>query len=384
MTTQETHTTQEADLRRRDEVIAGENAARSPENREGMRGDSLSQALPQAMMQEGADTILLVDDEPHVISALNRTLRNFPYQVLTAGSGSQALSIMETTIIKVIVSDEQMVGMRGTELLAEVQRRFPHTVRIMLTGHATLEATTRAVNEGGVYRFLTKPWDEAILLLSLSAATEKYNSDAEKRRLQDALQQSEERYRTVVEQSPQPVVVHRDGTIIYANPAAIRMFGATSLEDLAGKPLLDRIHPDDHEAVLARVQKMTSDGARSPMVERRYRKFDGTIIDGEVQGTPIIYDGVPAIHAAIHDITERKQVQKALEEERRRLQQALDEVRTLRGIVPICAYCKKIRDDAGYWNQVEKYVSDHTDAKFSHGICPACFEKEMREIETST
>ncbi|MFZ4440628.1 MAG: GAF domain-containing protein [Syntrophales bacterium] len=71
----------------------------------------------------------------------------------------------------------------------------------------------------------------------------------------------------------------------------------------------------------------------------------------------------------------------ALKEERRQLQQALDEVRTLRGIVPICAYCKKIRDDEGYWNQVEQYVSKHTEAKFSHGICPACFEREMKRIE---
>jgi PAS domain-containing protein len=82
------------------------------------------------------------------------------------------------------------------------------------------------------------------------------------------------------------------------------------------------------------------------------------------------------------DITKRKQAEEALEEERRRLQQALDEVKTLRGIVPICSYCKKIRDDTGYWNQVEKYVSDHSDAKFSHGICPACFEKEMKEIKS--
>jgi len=73
----------------------------------------------------------------------------------------------------------------------------------------------------------------------------------------------------------------------------------------------------------------------------------------------------------------------ALEEERKRLQQALDEIRTLRGIVPICAYCKKIRDDEGYWDHVEKYVSAHTDAKFSHGICPSCFEREMKGIETS-
>ena len=65
------------------------------------------------------------------------------------------------------------------------------------------------------------------------------------------------------------------------------------------------------------------------------------------------------------------------------LQNALSEVKTLRGIMPICSYCKKIRDDEGYWNQVDQYVSAHTDAKFSHGICPACFEREMKGIETS-
>jgi PAS domain S-box-containing protein len=85
---------------------------------------------------------------------------------------------------------------------------------------------------------------------------------------------------------------------------------------------------------------------------------------------------------AIEDITERKQVERALEEERRQLQQALDEVKVLRGILPICSYCRKIRDDDGYWSQVEKYVSDHTDARFSHGICPACYESEMKKLNS--
>jgi sensor histidine kinase YesM len=80
-------------------------------------------------------------------------------------------------------------------------------------------------------------------------------------------------------------------------------------------------------------------------------------------------------------INDRKQAEAALEDERRQLQQALDEVRTLRGILPICSYCKKVRDDKGYWNQVEQYVSDHTDAKFSHGICPSCYEKEMKKLD---
>ena len=80
------------------------------------------------------------------------------------------------------------------------------------------------------------------------------------------------------------------------------------------------------------------------------------------------------------EMAQKKRAEEALEEERRRLQQALDEVRTLRGIVPICASCKNIRDDKGFWNQVEKYVSDHTEAEFSHSICPDCAEKLYPEL----
>ena len=280
---------------------------------EQMAVETEARERPQAILQMDNDTILLVDDEPGVLSALTRALRNTGYQVLTSGGAGEALSIMETTKIKVIVSDEQMVGMKGSELLAEVQKRFPHTIRILLTGHATLEAATRAVNVGGIYRFLTKPWDDGMLRLALSAATEKYNSDAEKRRLQDALLQSEERYRTVVEFSPHAVVVHRDGTIIYANPAAIRLFGAMSRQDLAGSPLIDRIHPDYRQTVLERVLKMATEGVSSPMIEMKYLRLDGTIITVETQWTPILYDGLPAIHSAILDITGRKRAEEALQ-----------------------------------------------------------------------
>jgi len=75
------------------------------------------------------------------------------------------------------------------------------------------------------------------------------------------------------------------------------------------------------------------------------------------------------------EIARRKEIEAALEGERQHLAQALEEVRTLRGILPICAICKKIRDDKGYWNQVEEYVSDHTEARFSHGICPDCMDR---------
>lgn len=129
------------------------------------------------------DLVMLVDDEANVLSALTRALIDEPFEVITASSGLEALEIMEGKTIKVIVSDERMVGMQGSELLAEVKRRSPHTVRILLTGHATLDAAMRAVNVGEIYRFFLKPWDDTQLCFALKSAIEKYDLETENRRL---------------------------------------------------------------------------------------------------------------------------------------------------------------------------------------------------------
>ena len=136
----------------------------------------------------------------------------------------------------------------------------------------------------------------------------------ESRIMMTALQQSEQRYRAVVEWSPYSIVIHRDLKIIYVNPAAIKMFGASSAEDFVGTKILDRVHPDCHQGVLDRIRRGIDEGLNAPLAEFKYFKFDGTIIDVEVQGTPITYDGALCIHAAMRDITERKQAEAALRE----------------------------------------------------------------------
>lgn len=129
---------------------------------------------------------------------------------------------------------------------------------------------------------------------------------------EQALRESEERSRTLVEWSPESIAVHRDGGLIYANPAAIKMYGAESARDLVGTPILDWIHPDCHELVLARVKSIAEHGVSTPMIEEKHLRLDGTVIDVEVQGTSIAFDGAPAVHVVMRDVTCRKRAEEEL------------------------------------------------------------------------
>lgn len=114
--------------------------------------------------------VLFVDDEELVAHSLKAALWNSVYQVATANSAAEALELLERQEFDVIVSDERMPGMSGAELLAAVRRRFPRTVRMIFTGFVDHEATIRAINEGEVFRYLTKPCRLPELEEALAAA----------------------------------------------------------------------------------------------------------------------------------------------------------------------------------------------------------------------
>ena len=107
--------------------------------------------------------LLLVDDEEDVLIALSRQLHREGYQILTTTSPLQALEMLATHRVGVIVSDALMAEMPGAELLRRVKGLYPGIVRIMLSGHAELQSVTEAINEGAVYKFITKPWDDGLL-----------------------------------------------------------------------------------------------------------------------------------------------------------------------------------------------------------------------------
>ena len=108
-------------------------------------------------------TLLLVDDEPGIRAALTRMLRGDGYQILTASNGAEGLEILAVNPVQVIISDQRMPGMSGTEFLNIVKELYPDTVRIILSGYTDIEVVTESVNRGAVFKFLTKPWDDDLL-----------------------------------------------------------------------------------------------------------------------------------------------------------------------------------------------------------------------------
>jgi two-component system, probable response regulator PhcQ len=147
-------------------------------------------------------TVLLVDDEPHVLDALKRALRREPFQCLTATSGSAAQELLARHPVDVVISDEQMPGMSGSVLLSLVRRQFPRAIRIILSGQATLEAAVRAINEGEVYRFFLKPCDPADLASTIHHALAHKRLEEKSRRLLREFQKQASRLARMEHGSP--------------------------------------------------------------------------------------------------------------------------------------------------------------------------------------
>ena len=160
--------------------------------------------------------------------------------------------------------------------------------------------------------------------------------------------------------------------IVHASAGAVRIYGE-SRRDLPLSAVQQYVFPDDRPRLDAALRALVDRGEPYDMEFRIHRADDGAEV---VVHSWAEYDPVRrTVFGVLQDITERKRVQVERENLILELQSALEHIRTLKGIVPICASCKKIRDDRGYWEQVEAYLSRHTDVRFSHGICPECMAK---------
>ena len=148
---------------------------------------------------EGSDasaaTILCVDDEPNILASLRRLFRKESFRVLCADSAAAGVAVLEQEQVDIVISDMQMPQMNGTEFLECVRRRWPDTLRLLLTGHADVESTISAINRGEIYRYITKPWNESALLLVIRDALARQQLEREKLRLEALTRQQNEALR---------------------------------------------------------------------------------------------------------------------------------------------------------------------------------------------
>lgn len=158
------------------------------------------------------------------------------------------------------------------------------------------------------------------------------------------------------------------------NPAWELTLGFT-LEELMSKPFIEFVHPDDRERTLAQNAEVRG-GGQAIAFENRYRCKDGSYRWFRWNAAPD--KGEKVIYSVARDVTDSKLAEAEREQLVQQLQATLAELRTLQEILPICSYCRKIRDDESYWHSVEDYISRHTSSRFTHGICPSCAESHFQ------
>lgn len=129
-------------------------------------------------------TILCVDDEPNILSALRRLFRPHGYRILTADSGAAGLAVLESEPVDLVISDMRMPQMDGAQFLARVRQHWPGTMRLLLTGYADIQSILDAINQGEIYRYVTKPWDENDIVLVVRHALERRALEQDKLRLE--------------------------------------------------------------------------------------------------------------------------------------------------------------------------------------------------------
>ncbi|WP_052959148.1 PAS domain S-box protein [Methanoculleus sediminis] len=194
-----------------------------------------------------------------------------------------------------------------------------------------------------------------------------------RKQMEDALRESEERYRSLVELMPDAVVVHRDGIIVYVNPACVRIAGGRSPEDIVGKPLDLFVSPEYRERIAGHIRRMEQEGTSTPLAELGLRTLDGRTIQVDITATPILYRGRPSIMVVFRDIAERKQAEAKL---RAVMERAHLRATELDATLASIASGVIIYDTTGAIVRVNEAVRKMID-RTSMSLDPICFEERQ-------
>jgi diguanylate cyclase (GGDEF)-like protein/PAS domain S-box-containing protein len=248
--------------------------------------------------------ILVVEDESIVAADIQDRLEALGYEVpATVGWGEKAVELAGSLRPDLVLMDIQLKGrMDGVEAADQIRQRFGIPV-VYLTANADHPTVQRAkVTEP--FGYVIKPFEERELQTTIEVALYKH-------RAEQTLRESEERYRLLVELSPEAIVVQSDGRIVYANPAAASLFGAESADTLLRFGVANFVHPDHRENFLARENHLR-ENQQSNLKAEKFVRLDGQLRDVEVVMASVTYGGRPATQILTRDITERRRAEEQL------------------------------------------------------------------------
>ncbi len=259
--------------------------------------------------------ILMVEDEEHDATLVQHTLKEggFSFSFKRVDNEEGFLRALGQFHPSVILSDHGLPAFDGFTALSLAQKEAPDVPFIFVTGSLGEEMTIKALKSGAT-DFILKH-----RLGGLPPAVHRALRQAEfrvlRRKAEEALQSSEERYRTLVELSPDALFVQIDEKIVFINSAGVKLFGAAAPEEIVGKELRELVPRDSWKSLQQRLRRMRDEGKPLPFVEQKWLKHDGTRLDVEVAAAPLIFEGQAAAQVIAHDVTDRKRA----EEEIRRL-----------------------------------------------------------------
>jgi PAS domain S-box-containing protein len=266
------------------------------------------------MMDKKPMKVMLVDDDPDLREALSDILKIKGFESVPADTGAAALARIEQQDIDVALIDLKLEDISGLEVLRGIKERSPDTECILLTGYASQATAIEAINLGA-YAYFQKPYDVEQLLVVIRRA-------AEKREAEEALKKSESRFRALIENSAEMIlVINETGAIQFASPSVEPIMGYKS-EDAIGRNFLEWVHPEDLPLAMEALDSRSKIPGTAPnsMIVRG-RHIDGIWRFMEVLGTNLLADdAIRGIVLNVRDVTERKRAEDALRESEKKYQ----------------------------------------------------------------
>lgn len=322
-------------------------------------------------MSDGETKILLIEDDAGDADFLSELMQSYgqaEFRTQWERTLQTGLNALGERKFDLVLLDLGLPDCQGLETLQRIRNTAPATPIVVLTGFDDETAAVDAVKIGAQDYIVKTDLNERALIRAIRYALERD-------RLKKELERSETSFRNIVETTLEGIwIISETGITIFVNDQMCRMMGY-SPEQMLGRDFTDFM--DDEWSVQAREKLQQRRQGIAERYEFKFRRKDGAPFWSFISSNPLFdLDGnIVSVLGMMTDITERKREEEEREKLIQDLQEALKQVKTLSGLLPICSNCRNIRDDAGYWKSLESYVADHSDAQFSHSVCPDCLKK---------